>query len=213
MRDPKDITVNGKQLSDILDSHKKWLLAQGGERANLRGADLSEANLSEANLSRANLRGADLSGANLRGADLSGANVRGANLSGADLSGADLREANGVLDPAAWLADNLDRDDAGYIVYKRIGAGRTFRDPPAGWTIAPGEYLVGVVNPDRGTECGCGVNVGTLSWCNENYTDATLWRCLIEWHDLPGIVVPFNTNGKIRAGRVRLLEIVEPHNE
>ena len=155
----------------------------------------------------------NLSGANLSGADLCEANLRWANLRGADLCEANLCEANGVLDPAAWLADNLDRDDAGYIVYKRIGAGRTFREPPAGWTIAPGEYLTEVVNPDRGTDCGCGINVGTRLWCAYNYTDATLWRCLIEWRDLPGVVVPFNTDGKIRAGRVRLLEIVEPHNE
>ena len=43
----------------ILEKHRKWLRGEdGGERANLYGADLSEANLSGANLSRANLSGA-----------------------------------------------------------------------------------------------------------------------------------------------------------
>ncbi|HAB0785633.1 TPA_asm: hypothetical protein GIO56_14765, partial [Listeria monocytogenes] len=75
-----------------------------GERANLRGANLSYADLSCANLRGANLRGAnlsyaDLSCANLRVAnlsyaDLSCANLRGANLSGADLSGANLSYAD-----------------------------------------------------------------------------------------------------------------------
>jgi len=95
--------------SDILkvklEAHLKWRRGEpGGERAYLRGADLSDANLSGANLSDAilrdaNLSGADLSDANLSGADLSGANLRdailsGANLRGADLSGADLSGAN-----------------------------------------------------------------------------------------------------------------------
>jgi hypothetical protein len=70
----------------------------GGVRANLSGAylsdaDLSDANLSGANLSGAYLSGADLSGAYLIGADLSGADLSGAYLIGADLSDADLSDA------------------------------------------------------------------------------------------------------------------------
>ncbi|MCU57921.1 pentapeptide repeat-containing protein [Listeria monocytogenes] len=113
-----------EELDIILENHGKWLLNEGGERANLsnidlkntnlrfanlrlaylRGADLSNANLSYANLSYADLSYADLSCANLRlaylrGADLSNANLsyanlRGANLSGANLSYADLSYAN-----------------------------------------------------------------------------------------------------------------------
>ena len=30
MRDLKDITINGKQLSDILSDHKKWALDEEG---------------------------------------------------------------------------------------------------------------------------------------------------------------------------------------
>ena len=83
MRDPKDITINGKQLSDILDAHKKWLFNEGGERADLRSADLSSADLRSANLRYANLRSANLSSANLRSADLSYANLSSADLSSA----------------------------------------------------------------------------------------------------------------------------------
>ena len=65
-----------EELSMVLNRHKKWLNnEEGGEKADLSGADLSRANLigadlSRVNLSRANLRGADLSGANLCGAAL-----------------------------------------------------------------------------------------------------------------------------------------------
>ena len=56
MRDPKDITINGKQLDDILKAHEKWLLNECGERADLRSANLRSADLSFANLRSANLR-------------------------------------------------------------------------------------------------------------------------------------------------------------
>jgi len=103
------------EIKSVLEAHTKWLRnEEGGSRANLRGADLSEANLrgadlseadlsgadlseadlSGANLSRANLSRANLSRANLSGANLSGANLRGADLSEADLSGANLSRAN-----------------------------------------------------------------------------------------------------------------------
>ena len=62
-----------KNLNEILEKHLKWLNAEnGGERA-----DLSGANLSGVSLYRADLRGANLRGANLRGADLRGADLRG----------------------------------------------------------------------------------------------------------------------------------------
>jgi hypothetical protein len=86
-------------LKKILNAHREWAAGNGGERANLRSADLSGADLSGADLRSANLSGANLSGANLRSADLRSANLRSADLSGADLrsaylSGADLRSAN-----------------------------------------------------------------------------------------------------------------------
>ena len=83
------------KLNEILEKHRKWLNdEEGGERADLSGANLSGANLSGANLSWANLSGADLSGANLSEANLSGANLSWADLSGADLSWADLSGAD-----------------------------------------------------------------------------------------------------------------------
>ncbi|MCR27935.1 pentapeptide repeat-containing protein [Listeria monocytogenes] len=96
--------MNQAELDVVIEKHEKWLRDGYGERANLRGANLSYADLSCANLRGANLRGAnlsyaDLSCANLRVAnlsyaDLSCANLRGANLSNADLRGADLRGAD-----------------------------------------------------------------------------------------------------------------------
>ena len=74
----------------ILEKHAKWIRGEdGGECADLCGADLRNANLCGADLCGADLRNANLCGADLRFADL-----RNANLCGADLCGADLRFAN-----------------------------------------------------------------------------------------------------------------------
>ena len=61
-----------EEFNAILENHKKWLEENGGERANLKGANLRDAYLYGTNLCDADLRGADLYGANLRGADLRG---------------------------------------------------------------------------------------------------------------------------------------------
>ena len=92
--------ITKEQLDNVLRKHALWINNEsGGERADLRGANLSGANLHQADLRGANLSGANLSGANLyqailRGANLYQANLYRANLSGADLYQADLSGAN-----------------------------------------------------------------------------------------------------------------------
>jgi hypothetical protein len=92
--------MDANELKSIIEKHVAWLESrQGGDRADLRGANLCGADLRDADLRGANLRGANLCGANLRDADLRGANLRGADLRDADLRdanlrGADLRDAN-----------------------------------------------------------------------------------------------------------------------
>ena len=73
------------KLKTILDNHGKWWRGDGGERANLFGADLSRADLTGAYLIEANLSGADLTRAYLTRANLTRANLSGADLSGATL--------------------------------------------------------------------------------------------------------------------------------
>ena len=79
-----DRQMKQQELNLILEGHKKWLNNEGGERANLCGANLRDVGLRGADLYGADLRDANLCGANLRGADLCDANLRGANLRDAD---------------------------------------------------------------------------------------------------------------------------------
>ena len=230
-----------EELAKILELHKKWLNSEeGGERAYLSGANLSEANLSganlrwaylsSANLSEANLSEADLSGANLRGANLSGANLSeanlsganlseaylsganlseadlsGANLSGANLIGANLSMAQGLLSACNYLDAHFERVEDGYIAYKIFGA--QYKAPEK-WKIEAGSVIDEVVNPDRTCECGCGINVAPIEWVKRNYS-GDIWKVLIRWEWLAGVVVPYHTDGKIRCERVELLGVVE----
>lgn len=89
-----------EDLEKTIESHGRWIAGKdGGECADLSGANLRDADLYDADLRWANLRGAnlsdaDLSWANLRGANLSDADLRGANLSSANLRSANLSDAN-----------------------------------------------------------------------------------------------------------------------
>ncbi|MHC5298491.1 pentapeptide repeat-containing protein [Listeria welshimeri] len=105
--------MNQAELDVVIEKHEKWLRDGYGERANLRGA-----NLSYADLSCANLRGANLRGANLSYADLSCANLRVANLSYADLSCANLRGAN--LSGANLSGANLSYADLNWINWRDV---------------------------------------------------------------------------------------------
>ena len=112
-------------IKKILSEHLKWLKGEGGERADLRRANLSEADLSGADLRWANLSEADLSGADLSGADLRWANLSEADLSGADLSGADLSGAKNI-DQAFWSIYTTFYplqcpEEGAYIGYKKAG--------------------------------------------------------------------------------------------
>ena len=179
-------------------------------RADLSDADLSDADLSDADLRRADLSGADLRRADLRRADLSGANLSGADLSGANLRRADLRRADlsgsqGLLDAINYMEAHFERTDEGYIVYKSFNSNYT---APDRWKIEPGEVIEEVVNPDRTCECGCGINVAPLEWVRRNCYNQP-FKLLIRWEWLPGVVVPYNTDGKIRCSKAQILEEVE----
>mgnify|MGYP002560428289 CR=1 FL=1 len=194
------------ELNRILDAHKKWFNGEeGGICANLHGAYLGCANLSDTDLHGANLHGAYLGCANLSNTDLHGADLSGANLSGADLKGTNLSGAKGVLSAIDYMQSSFERTNDGYIVYK-IFSGQYAS--PEDWEIRPGSVLTENVNFDRTAECGCGINVAPLEWVRKHY-DGEIWRCLIRWEWLPGVCVPYNTNGKIRCERVELLEVVK----
>jgi hypothetical protein len=192
-----DLRYTDLQLADLryADLHEANL--QGGS---LQGANLQWADLLGANLQEADLRYADLQGASLQGASLQETDLQGTNLQGTDLSG-----ATGLLDPASWLQANFEVVGGALIVYR---AQKGEYQNPRGWVFEPGEYITEVCNPCRTDECGCGVAFATLDWVKSYYGDDTIWKCAIEFMDMSGIVVPYNTDGQARCSRLRLIEVV-----
>ena len=182
-------TISREELKIILDKHNDYLHRSCGEQANLLAADLRFADLRAADLRYANLRFADLGSADLRAADL-----RYANLCSADLSG-----CKGLLDPIEWMARHLKKNRHGYLAYKSFNSRFP---PPDYWVIKEGEEISEVVNPLSTLDCACGVNVSTRGWGDLR---GDIWEVLIRWVWLPSVVVPYNTSGKFRCGRVKLL--------
>lgn len=174
-------------------------------RADLSGANLSHANLSSADLYGANLSGADLSDADLSAAELSDTNLSNVNLPGANLSGANLSGAKNLLSAIDFVNSHFVRATDGYIVYMTFdGAYST----PDHLDIKPGSIVAEIVNPDRCTLFGSGIHVAPLEWVKQN-CDGDIWKCLIRREWLPGVVVPYNTDGRIRCERLELIEIMK----
>lgn len=176
------------------------------ERANLRDANLVRAALQSADLRNADLRDADLRNTSLCNANLMRADLRNADLENADLRNANLSESHGLLLASEWIAANLERTSNGYIAYKTFS--EHFK-APSHWVIEPGSMLTEVVSREPTTTCGCGVNVATAHWVTTRTTTNPIWKVLIPWDALPDVIVPYNTDGKLRCGRIVLIESVD----
>ena len=144
---------------------------------------------------------ADLRGANLRGANLSGANLSGADLRDADLIGANLSDAIG-LNLSFEFFETVESTPDGYVLYKTFGE---HYSPNKSWNIEAGGVLTDNANACRADLCGCGINVATPKWIISETSGNEIWACLIRWAWLPGVTVPYNTDGKIRCERVELI--------
>jgi uncharacterized protein YjbI with pentapeptide repeats len=96
--------MDNKELSELLDEHRKWLQDGAGTRlrklyaelhhGNLAGLDLRFSKLAYVKMRFANLSDTIMIGADLSHADLYGVTLRRANLRSACLQFADLRYAN-----------------------------------------------------------------------------------------------------------------------
>lgn len=217
--------LDGANLSNA-DLHEVDLTDACLKKANLSRADLSDssameadlcsavlrnANLCNATLWNANLVGADLTDVTLRGANLRGANMINATLKGVDLVGVDLADSNlylayGLMSPTTFIKEHFERTPDGYIAYAVFKS--QFSDNLKS-EIKSGSVVEEEVCFDRREYRARGINVAPIDWVKANHPDQDIWRVLIRWEWLPGVCVPFNSDGIIRCERVELLEIVK----
>lgn len=121
------------------------------------------------------------------------------------MSKTNLSGSVGLISPIKYMEDHFERVDDGYIAYKVFNA---VRPTPDRWDVKPGSVIDETVNMSRTDECGCGINVAPSKWCKFNF-NGKIWKVLVRWEWLPGVCVPYNTDGKIRCERVQLLEVVD----
>jgi len=183
------------QGANLQGANLQYAKLQG---ANLRYAKLQDANLQDANLQDANLRYAKLQDANLQYANLQYANLRSAKLQDTNLSG--VTKLYSQIDLLKQLGFKFSK--RGLVVYKSFSENYY---KPAYWKNR--KILRENVLFNRTINCACGVNVATLKWC-ERQCNNQIFKCLIKWKWLMGICVPYNSDGKIRAERVKILEEV-----
>jgi hypothetical protein len=177
--------------------------------ANLGGANLRDANLRDANLRGAYLGGANLGGANLRDAylrdaNLGGAYLRGAYLGDANLRGAYLRDAKGLnsyaVNDLLILADQVGKIRA-YKLVSREGIG-PFN---GGITYEVGQtYSVKDADCDSDTQCGPGINLATLPWCIQNWSEGM--RILLAEFSAKDIAAIPNGDGKFRVHKAKIVK-------
>ncbi len=109
---------------------------------------------------------------------------------------------NNLVSPICYLEQNFEKTSEGYIVYKSFGENY---EPPKEWVIKEGSVIKDIPDFDRYNPCGRGINVGTKNYVVKN-SKKEIWKCLIRWEWLPGVCVPYNTDGKIRCERLELLK-------
>jgi len=131
-----------------------------------------------------------------------------ANLQNANMGNTNLSHATGLASPSKCLSENFVFGDNGIIVYKIFGL---WRPPPQDWVIELGSVITEVVNSDRCTLCGSGINVGTFDLIKKLGIKEGLsyWKCLIPYKYLCDVVVPYNTEIQIRTGYLELIEEVK----
>jgi hypothetical protein len=193
------------ELTKIIKEHKKWLVGEGGQRANLYGADLygANANLRGANLRDANLYGADLYGADLYGADLRDANLYGADLYGADLYGADLRGADlrgTILANINWLSyigitPNKRGEAYAYKITNSQGEG--IYNGGINY-VKSTRFEVSEVDTDVNQQCSYGINLATFAWCLNVFTNKS-YRLFMFKFNVEDAVCPIGSDGKFRV--------------
>lgn len=105
-----------------------------------------------------------------------------------------------------------NEDNTGYIVYKIFDY---IFSPCKEWNICRDSIIEENCDMNRFKACSYGINVATLSWAMRHasspYSEKSIpiWKCEINDDWLADVCVPYESNGKIRCGKLKLLDIVD----
>lgn len=132
--------------------------------------------------------------------------LQDAYLRSANLQDADLSAAKNIEKASDWIIKHGIKTKKGFIFYKTFGGQYA---PSTSWKIKNNQIIEENCNFSRTIGCGCGINIGTKDWVNKNYPKGDVYEILIEFEWLAGVCVPYNTDGKIRCEKARILKKVK----
>lgn len=110
-----------------------------------------------------------------------------------------------------------NEDNTGYIVYKTFG----YMFPPRKeWNICRDSIIEENCDMNRFQACSYGINVAPLGWVmmHSRFPDnddckfpgaLPIWKCEINDEWIADVCVPYDSTGKIRCGKLKLLDIVD----
>ena len=135
-----------------------------------------------------------------------------ANLSGANLYGADLFRAKGCFVSLLDYLATLEKDDRGWIVYKRFGM---HYPTPSDWTVCAGSIIEEPFDIDRTKDCSSGINFSTREWQDKQSmcADSDIWVCRIRFEWEKWVCVPYMSDGKARTGKIELIRKLKNDKE
>ena len=121
-------------------------------------------------------------------------------------------QTEGLHSQTTILENKFEKTDEGYICYKIFDL---YHTPPETWDIEEGSIITEVVNQTRSVACAAGIHVGDRAWMKhttETRDTKEIWKCLIKFEWLADVCVPFSNEGKIRVGKLKILERVDPND-
>lgn len=140
----------------------------------------------------------------LRDSNFFDANIDEINVYNADLSGVKLAS------PIDYIKEQLEPSTVGgYYGYKLFNF---YRKAPSYWSLKKNQIISESVNYDRSLTSGSGIHIGNLDFIkrmiklNPEAKEQKIWKVYIAPEWLPGVVVPFNSDGDIRCERCQLIE-------
>jgi len=171
-------------------------------------------NLSNINFRNLKFQFGKFVSSNLRNSKFIGAKFEKVYFDNSNLLYVDFSQSTGLISPIDYLKENFEWTDKGLIVYKIFDL---YYSSPWG-DLKPGMIINEEVNHDRTLNCACGINVTNKQRLNNmlhrvllSKLNGIVWECLIRNKWLPCVVVPYNTSGKIRAGRIELIKEYSLH--
>lgn len=178
------------------------------EQVDFGNSDVDHCDFQHSIIKKTNFNFSNLSNSLFTNCDFSDVDFNQSQMSGVNFS-----QSKGLMNPIDYLIENFEWINNGIIVYKMFDF--HYRSP---WgDLKPGMIISEEVNYDRTLHCACGVNASNkkhfMTQFKKINTDKkvgiTIWKCIIKFPWLSGVVVPYNTTGNIRCSRLQLVNHID----